>query len=228
MEGPARPRSGRPNPRPEPADCAGGGWLHGRHAKALEEFAAALPAPQAGGDRIDLIFHPVNQGKGAALRTGFAAAEGDIIIIQDADLEYDPGDYPKLFEPLLAGRADVVYGSRFHNGRPSNAYFKNYLANRLLTWISNRTTGLGITDMETCYKVFSRDVIRRVRIEQNRFGFEPEVTAKISRLGVRLVEMPISYQGRTHDEGKKIGWKDGLKAIWCIFKYGLFHRPSSS
>jgi len=189
--------------------------------KQLEDFAAQLPPAQAGSDHVKVVFHAVNQGKGAALRTGFAAAEGDIVIVQDADLEYDPGDYPKLFEPLLRGEADVVYGSRFAAGRPPNTYLKNYLANRWLTWLSNVTTGLKITDMETCYKVFRREIIQGVRIEQNRFGFEPEVTAKVAKLGVRVVELPIRYEGRTHEEGKKIGWKDGLKAIVCIFKYGL-------
>jgi glycosyltransferase involved in cell wall biosynthesis len=192
--------------------------------KQIEEFAAALPPSQPGEDHVKVVFHPVNQGKGAALRTGFASADGDIVIVQDADLEYDPGDYPKLFEPLLSGQADVVFGSRYYHGRPANTYLKNYLANRLLTWMSNRTTGLGLTDMETCYKVFRREVIRRVRIEQNRFGFEPEVTSKIAQLGARVVEIPVAFNGRTHEEGKKIGWKDGLKAIWCIFKYGVFGR----
>jgi len=191
--------------------------------KQLEEFAATLPPP-SDGDQVKVVFHPVNQGKGAALRTGFASAQGDIVIIQDADLEYDPSEYPRLFEPLLSGRADVVYGSRFYHGRPPDTYRKNYLANRLLTRLSNRTTGLKITDMETCYKVFRREIIGGVRIEQNRFGFEPEVTAKIAQLGARVVEVPIAYQGRTHEEGKKIGWKDGLKAIWCILKYGVFGR----
>jgi glycosyltransferase involved in cell wall biosynthesis len=171
-----------------------------------------------------VIFHEVNQGKGAALRTGFAAADGELVVIQDADLEYDPNDYPALIEPIRAGLADVVYGSRFLAKRSRSGYLKNYLANRFLTGLSNLTTGLGLTDMETCYKMFRREVLQRVRIEQNRFGFEPEITAKISRLGVRVVERPISYAARTHQEGKKISWKDGLKAIWCIFKYGLGSR----
>ena len=171
-----------------------------------------------------VLYHERNQGKGAALRTGFAAADGELVVIQDADLEYDPNDYPALIEPIRAGLADVVYGSRFLAKRSRSGYLKNYLANRFLTGLSNLTTGLGLTDMETCYKMFRREVLQRVRIEQNRFGFEPEITAKISRLGVRVVERPISYAARKHLEGKKISWKDGLKAIWCIFKYGLGSR----
>ncbi len=173
---------------------------------------------------VKVIFHEKNQGKGAALRTGFAAADGELVVIQDADLEYDPGDYPRLMEPILTNQADVVYGSRFLEKRSRSGYLKNYLANRFLTGLSNLTTGLGLTDMETCYKMFRRAVLGRVRIEQNRFGFEPEITAKIARLGVRVIERPIAYFARTHEEGKKISWKDGLKAIWCIFKYGLFCR----
>jgi glycosyltransferase involved in cell wall biosynthesis len=192
--------------------------------KQLEDFAASLPAEPDPRDSIKVVFHTVNQGKGAALRTGFESADGDVVIVQDADLEYDPADYPGLFEPIIAGQADVVYGSRFFSGRPEGTYLKNYMANRFLTWLSNVTTVLKITDMETCYKVFRREVIRRVQIEQNRFGFEPEVTAKISQLRVRVIEKPIRYVGRSHEEGKKIGWKDGLKAIWCIFKYGLLKR----
>ncbi len=166
------------------------------------------------------MFHQRNQGKGAALRTGFRSADGQVVLIQDADLEYDPSDYPALLEPILGGRADVVYGSRFSEGRRGGCW-RNYAANRFLTWLSNRTTGLGLTDMETCYKVFRKDVLDRIEIEQDRFGFEPEVTAKVGRLGVRVAEVPIRYESRTREQGKKIGWKDGLKAVWCILKYGL-------
>jgi glycosyltransferase involved in cell wall biosynthesis len=194
----------------------------------LRQFADEVKAGAglAPGLSVKVIFHEVNQGKGAALRTGFQSADGDLVIIQDADLEYDPNDYPKLIAPILAGEADVVYGSRFLKklaGRPKG-YLANYMANRFLTWLSNRTTGLKLTDMETCYKVFAAPVLKRVRIEQNRFGFEPEITARVGRLGVRVKELPISYFGRTHEQGKKIGWKDGLKAIWCILKYGVFSR----
>ncbi len=191
----------------------------------LQEFAAQVAGrgdtAREGGTDYRVVFHPQNAGKGAALRTGFAAASGDYIIIQDADLEYDPNDYIRVLAPLLAGQADVVYGSRFKESRSRKGYWKNYLANGFLTWLSNRTTGLGLTDMETCYKCFRREVIQSVRLEQDRFGFEPEVTAKIARKGARVIEVPISYDPRLHCEGKKIGWKDGLKAIWCILKYGF-------
>ncbi len=220
----------------------------------LQSFAA---------DRPDVIvqFHPHNLGKGAAVRTGFATATGDFVVVQDADLEYDPADLPALLRPLLAGDADVVYGSRFSNkipGQPAGGTVKpnevrlgrdvaerrdatshgqvsdltvpprrsgrlsNYLANKFLTWLSNRTTGLGLTDMETCYKMFRRDVLERIALEQDRFGFEPEVTAKVAALGVRVCERPISYSPRTHRQGKKIGLSDGIEAIRCIFRY----RPS--
>jgi glycosyltransferase involved in cell wall biosynthesis len=175
------------------------------------------------GGRADfkVVFHEVNRGKGAALRTGFVAAEGDVVIVQDADLEYDPNDYPRLVEPIASGRAEVVYGSRFAERRGRKGYLRNYLANRFLTFLSNLTTRHKLTDMETCYKVFRRQTIQSIRIEQDRFGFEPEVTAKLSKLGIDVFEVPIAYNARTHEEGKKIGWKDGLKAIWCILKYGL-------
>jgi glycosyltransferase involved in cell wall biosynthesis len=180
----------------------------------LERLAAE------GSAHVKVVFHERNRGKGASLRTGFAAAGGDFVIVQDADLEYDPADYARLLVPLLAGEADVVYGSRF-SGRRRIGYWKNYLANRFLTVLSNLTTGLGLTDMETCYKVFRRDVLARLSLEQDRFGFEPEVTAKLARLGVRIRELPIRYEHRSHAEDKKIGWRDGLQAIWCIFKYGV-------
>jgi glycosyltransferase involved in cell wall biosynthesis len=183
----------------------------------LEAFASERP-------EATVKFHARNQGKGAALRTGFAAASGDFVVVQDADLEYDPGDYPALLEPLLAGQADVVYGSRFSISSVRRGTWQNYWANRFLTGLSNLTTGLGLTDMETCYKMFRRSVLQAVRLEQDRFGFEPEVTAKVARLGVPVVEVPISYYARSREEGKKIGWRDGLKAIGCILKYGLFRR----
>ena len=194
----------------------------------LEQFARGvgeLPRPPQGG-RVGytLLFHPANRGKGAAVRTGLAAADGDVVVVQDADLEYDPRDYPRLIGPILDGQADVVYGSRFGRGRPSRCHRMNYLANRFLTALSNLATGLRLTDMETCYKVFRRAVLARIRLEQDRFGFEPEITAKLAALGVRLREVPIRYVGRTRHEGKKIGWRDGLKAIWCILRYGLTAR----
>jgi glycosyltransferase involved in cell wall biosynthesis len=169
-----------------------------------------------------VIYHERNQGKGAALRTGFAAAAGDVVIVQDADLEYDPREYPKLIEPIVSGRADVVFGSRFAGGEPHRVlYFWHYVINRFLTMLSNMFTNLNLTDMEVCYKVFRREVLQKIRIEEDRFGFEPEVTAKVAKLGCRIYEVGISYAGRTYGEGKKIGWRDGIRAIWCILKYNL-------
>jgi len=192
----------------------------------LKEFARqkqAADSRRGKGDDYEVLFHESNCGKGAALRTGYEAADGDVVIVQDADLEYDPRDYPQLLEPIVNGPADVVYGSRFLAGH-RKGYLKNYLANRFLTGLSNLTTGLKLTDMETCYKVFRRDVLQRIRLEQDRFGIEPEVTAKIARAGARVCEVPIRYEARRHEEGKKIGWKDGLQAIWCILRYGLCCR----
>jgi len=188
-------------------------------AEQLRAFAAEVDAG-GGVGRIDyrVIHHEVNRGKGAALRTGFAAATGDFVVVQDADLEYDPADYPRLLEPLLAGRVRVVYGSRFLDGRPRGT-LKNYLANRLLTWLSNRMTGYKLTDMETCYKMFRREVIQSLELHQDRFGFEPEVTARLAAAGEPIVEVPIAYAPRTDAEGKKIGFADGLEAIGCILKY---------
>jgi glycosyltransferase involved in cell wall biosynthesis len=168
---------------------------------------------------IRLIEHEQNQGKGAALRTGFAAASGDVVIVQDADLEYDPRDYPKLLEPIEDGRADVVFGSRFLGGPHRVLFFWHYLANKLLTWLSNMFTNLNLSDMETGYKVFRRPVLERIHIRSDRFNFEPEITAKVAKTRCRVYEVPISYSGRTYDEGKKIGWRDGLSALWSIIKF---------
>lgn len=172
-----------------------------------------------------VLRHQVNQGKGAALRTGFAAAVGRFVVVQDADLEYDPAEYPRLLVPLLDGRADVVYGSRFAGGESHRVLnFWHYTMNRFLTFVSNAFSNLYLTDMETCYKVFRREILQRIRVEENRFGFEPEITAKVAALRCRVYEVSISYEGRTYSAGKKIGWKDGVRALWCILKYNLWAR----
>ena len=179
-----------------------------------------LPALE--GRVAQILYHEKNRGKGAAIRTGLAAATGDMVIIQDADLEYDPAEYPTLIAPILAGKADVVYGSRFTGQERRVLFFWHYLGNKSLTLFSNMLTNLNLTDMETCYKVFRTEVIRRVTLRCNRFGFEPEVTAKIARLGVRIYEVPCSYHGRDYGEGKKIGWKDGVAAFWHIIRFRFF------
>ena len=188
-------------------------------ADGSREILAEL---QASHPQIRVHLQPRNMGKGAALRRGIQAATGDFVIIQDADLEYDPGEYPTLLEPLIQGRADVVYGSRFLGGGPHRVlYFWHSVGNWILTLISNALTNMNMTDMESCYKVFRREIIQSIRLEEDRFGFEPEVTVKVAKRRLRVYEVGISYSGRTYAEGKKIGWKDGFRALWCLAKYTL-------
>lgn len=185
-------------------------------------------SPRDRDDGVESTFrierHIQNRGKGAALRTGFATATGDLLLIQDADLEYDPTEYPKLLKPILEGKADVVYGSRFLGGPHRVLFYWHFLGNRFLTLLSNLLTDINLTDMETCYKVFTSEVLSGISLESDRFGFEPEVTAKVARTRCRIYEVPISYHGRTYEEGKKIGWKDGVAAIWTILKYNTWKR----
>jgi len=189
--------------------------------EAVKRYHAANPALN-----IQYFKHEVNKGKGAALHTGIKLASGDIVMIQDADLEYDPQEYNILIKPITEGFADVVYGSRFMGGKPHRIlFFWHTIGNKFLTFLSNVMTNLNLTDMETCYKVFKRDIVQSLELKENRFGFEPEVTAKISRIpNIRIYEVGISYYGRTYEEGKKIGWKDGFRAIYCILKYNLFSK----
>jgi glycosyltransferase involved in cell wall biosynthesis len=177
------------------------------------------------GQDISVIYHAKNQGKGAALRTGFKSAKGDVVVIQDADLEYDPEEYEKLLLPILDGRADVVFGSRFLTTRERRVlYFTHFLVNQMLTFISDVFTNLNLTDMETCYKMFRKEILDKITIKENRFGFEPEITAKVAKLKCRIYEVGISYSGRTYEEGKKIGFRDGIRALWCIVKYNIVSR----
>jgi len=186
--------------------------------RGLAGLEGAHPANE---NRLEVLFQEKNQGKGAALRRGFAAATGDVVVVQDADLEYDPREIPRLVGPILDGHADVVFGSRFIGETRRVLYYWHAVVNWGLTTLSNMTSGLNLTDMETCYKAFRRELIQSIRIEEDRFGFEPEITAKVSRAGARVYEVPISYHGRTYEEGKKIGWKDGFRAVYAIAKYSL-------
>jgi glycosyltransferase involved in cell wall biosynthesis len=188
-------------------------------ADGTRELLQGLPASED----LKVVLQPRNQGKGAALRAGFERVTGDVVIVQDADLEYDPAEYPNLVQPILAGKADVVYGSRFLGGPHRVLLFWHSVGNHFLTMLSNMMTDLNLTDMETCYKVFRADILKKIRLRENRFGFEPEFTAKIARARCRVYEVPISYSGRDYSEGKKIGWKDGVAALYFILKYRFFN-----
>ncbi len=177
---------------------------------------------ESAGEGVQVLFHQKNRGKGAALRTGFEKVTGDIVIIQDADLEYDPGEYGRLIGPILDGRADVVYGCRFTGGPQRVLFFWHYVGNKFLTLLSDMLTNLNLSDMETCYKVFRADLLRKITIKSNRFGFEPEITARFAKLKCRIYEVPISYSGRTYDEGKKITWRDGMAALFHIIRFKFF------
>jgi len=205
-------------------DCSTDGsreWLELLDAKGLSLLEGAVPKNE---NRFRVLLQPVNSGKGAALRRGFAEAKGDIVLVQDADLEYDPRDIPRLIKPILDGNADVVFGSRFIGETRRVLYFWHSVLNQGLTLLSNMTSGLNLTDMETCYKAFRREVLQSFTLKEDRFGIEPELTARVGRANVRVYEVPVSYFGRTYEEGKKIGWKDGVRALYAIGKYGVLKR----